>query len=92
MAKKPATHFEYREIVYDVGQWDLLEKFRKKTMSLMEPLEKRHMETIVHGSIARGDVNEKSDIDIFIKSQTSSFSVETTLEKAGIPKRPEGSP
>jgi len=42
------------------------------------------LEPIVHGSIARGDVNAKSDIDIFVATQISSFTVETVLEKAGL--------
>jgi len=50
----------------------------------MKALEIFHLESIVHGSIARGDVNPKSDIDVFILHQASSFAVETALEKAGI--------
>ena len=51
----------------------------------MEALESFNLSCIVHGSIARGDVTEKSDIDIFIPSPPSSFMVETALEQAGIP-------
>jgi predicted nucleotidyltransferase len=47
-------------------------------------LEIFNLESIVHGSIARGDVNKKSDIDVFIPFQASSFIVESALEKAGI--------
>jgi predicted nucleotidyltransferase len=50
----------------------------------MKTLEALHPESLVHGSIARGDVSKSSDIDIFIPAQISSFSLETTLEKAGI--------
>ncbi len=75
---------EHREIVYDAEHWTLLEKYRQKSMTIMEALEKAHLETIVHGSIARGDVTKKSDIDIFIQDQPSSFIVETALEKADI--------
>jgi len=32
----------------------------------MHPLSERHIEAIAYGSIARGDVNPTSDIDIFI--------------------------
>jgi predicted nucleotidyltransferase len=38
----------------------------------------------VHGSIARGDVTEKSDVDVFLPHEASSFSVETALEQAQI--------
>jgi len=85
MAKKPVRRLEYKEVTYDARRWALLKKFREKTMQIMEALERFHIETIVHGSIARGDVNEKSDIDVFILHQVSSFIVEAALENAGIP-------
>jgi len=85
MAKKPIRRSELREVVYSSDRWLLLERFRKQTLRIMEHLEKIHVETLVHGSIARGDVSKKSDIDIFIPTQVSSFTVETTLEKARIP-------
>jgi hypothetical protein len=85
MAKKPERRLEHREVVYNVERWSLLKRFRQKSMQIMEALENFHLESIVHGSIARGDVNKKSDVDIFIPSQPSSFIVETALEKAGIP-------
>jgi predicted nucleotidyltransferase len=84
MAKKPERRLEYREVVYDVERWNLLEEFRQKSERIMEALEIFHLEPIMHGSIARGDVDKKSDIDVFIPSQPSSFLVETALEKAGI--------
>jgi len=43
------------------------------------------LETVVHGSIARGDVSNRSDIDVFIRDPQSSFTVETALEKGNIP-------
>jgi len=84
MAKKPTRRPELRMVVYTGDRWLLLEQLRKKALNIMGPIEKTHVETLVHGSIARGDVSEKSDIDIFIPTQVSSFAVETTLEKAGI--------
>jgi predicted nucleotidyltransferase len=51
----------------------------------MTALECSHLQALTHGSIARGDVNKKSDIDIFIPEPQSSFLVETALEKAEIP-------
>jgi len=84
MAKKPERRSEHLEVIYDVEGWNLLEECRHKSERIMEALEIFHLESIVHGSIARGDVNEKSDIDVFIPSEQSSFLVETALEKAGI--------
>jgi len=85
MAEKPSRRMDFREVVYDAGRWALLRKFRDKARRVMEALEKSHIDGVVHGSIARGDVNAKSDIDIFIPHQISSFTVEAALEKAGIP-------
>ena len=84
MAKKPTKSSEYREILYSVERWATLEEFRQKATGIMEILEKAHLETIVHGSIARGDVNKKSDVDVFIPWQTPSFNVENALEQHGI--------
>ena len=84
MAKKPLRRLEYIEVVYNAGRWALLQNFRQKAMQLMKTLKKSHLESIVHGSIARGDVTERSDVDVFIPYQHSSFSVETALEQASI--------
>lgn len=84
MAKKPLRRIEYREVVYDVKRRALLEKLRLETLQMMEALERFRLESVVHGSVARGDVTEKSDIDVFIPQQPSSFIVETALEKAHV--------
>lgn len=85
MAKKPLKRLEFKEIVYNEERWMLLKKLRVKAIELMEALEKFSIHAITHGSIARGDVTEKSDVDVFIPYQPSSFLVETALERAGIP-------
>lgn len=85
MAEKPLRRLEFKEVVYTNEKWRLLEELRTKAVRLMEALEKFNLESIVHGSIARGDITEKSDVDVFIPNQPSSFLVETSLESAGIP-------
>ena len=84
MAKKPSTRSECREVVYDSRHWSVFVNLRERAAQLMEALDKSNLESIVHGSIARGDVSEKSDVDVFLQTSASSFSVETALEKAGI--------
>jgi predicted nucleotidyltransferase len=84
MAEKPSRNLEFKEVVYNAEHWALLKKFRDKASLIMDALEKSHIRSIVHGSIARGDVNARSDIDIFIPQQVSSFIVETALEKAKV--------
>jgi uncharacterized protein len=83
MAKKPVKRAEQLEVIYDKKRWKLLKQFREKTVQIMETLDNRHLRSIVHGSIARGDVSETSDIDVFLPDSPSSFIIETALELAG---------
>jgi len=85
LAKKPQLRAEMLEVKYDAEHWRLLRKLRREAIKIMDVLNNSHIFSIVHGSIARGDVSEKSDIDIFIPEVISSFIVETSLERAGIP-------
>ena len=84
MAKKPVKRADRIEILYDKERWEMLRKYRLEATRIMGALEKFHLASIVHGSIARGDVTEESDIDIFIPNVSSSFMVENALERAGI--------
>jgi predicted nucleotidyltransferase len=84
MAKKPVKRAERVEVVYDKKRWNLLRELRSKTVQIMEILEKFHLRSIVHGSIARGDVSETSDIDVFLSDPPSSFMIETALERSGV--------
>jgi predicted nucleotidyltransferase len=85
MTAKPKKHAEYQEVVYSSARWALLEALREKATQIMTGLETFHLQTLVHGSIARGDVKKNSDIDVFIAEPQSSFLVETALERAGVP-------
>ena len=85
MAAKPKKHADYKEVVYTSAHWALLGELRKKAMRIMTALEGFRLRALVHGSIARGDVNANSDVDVFVAEPQSSFLVETALERAGIP-------
>ena len=85
MALKPTRRPDFREIVYDSARWALLDEFREKAMRIIAALEGFSLRTLVHGSIARGDVNKDSDIDVFVAEPQSSFLVETALERAELP-------
>jgi len=87
MARKPVRRAETRDVVYDKKRWSLLGHLREKAMKIMEPLQRNHLETIIHGSVARGDISKESDIDVFIPVPASSFAVETALENAGMTVR-----
>jgi len=84
MAKKPLKHPESQVVAYSNKRWDILHRLREKAKQIMEPLDKSNLEPIVHGSIARGDISPKSDIDIFVQTKTPSFTIQSALEKANI--------
>jgi predicted nucleotidyltransferase len=81
---KPLRRSEYCEVTYDAKRWNLLQKLRKRSIHIMEVLDRTKLESVVHGSVARGDVTARSDVDVFVPHHTSSFNIETALEKAGI--------
>ncbi len=84
LAAKPEKRQDTVEVLYDYSRWALLEQLRGKALHLISILDQRHIQSIVHGSIARGDIKKESDIDVFIPNPPSSFQVETTLEQAQI--------
>jgi predicted nucleotidyltransferase len=83
MAKKPLKRAERVEAFYDEDHWRLLKTLRSQASGVMEALWQVHLYSITHGSIARGDVSKKSDVDVFIPEPPSSFVIESALEKAG---------
>ena len=85
MAVKPTKHADYKEVTYTSARWQLLNELRSKAEEVMAALEEFHLVSIVHGSIARGDVKKGSDVDVFIPEVQNSFLVETALEKATVP-------
>lgn len=85
MAVKPTRHGEYKEVTYSSAHWEQLKALRGRAVWVISALEAFHLRSLTHGSIARGDVNLGSDVDVFIPEVQSSFLVETALEKAKIP-------
>ncbi len=84
MTKKPARHADYSEVFYDKRHWMLLNRLRSEATEILEILRQAHITAITHGSITRGDVTAKSDVDIFIPSPPSTFTIEMTLERADV--------
>jgi predicted nucleotidyltransferase len=87
LAVKTSKHNEYREVTYSSLLYEQLKTLRNRAILIMDALEDFHLYSLAHGSIARGDVNQGSDVDIFIPEVQSSFIVETALEKAKIPTK-----
>ncbi len=79
---KPIEILDEQSIIYSQEHWKLLEKLRSSTLKIMDVLDKQNINSIVYGSIARGDISQSSDIDIFIPYQISSFQIELALEQA----------
>ncbi len=71
-------HVEYTE-----GRWRLLRMLRDEALEMMTPLHEAHIDAVVYGSIARGDVRDGSDIDIWITSPPSPTIVQAVLERRG---------
>lgn len=85
MATKPSRTPDTKTITYSNERWQQLKTLRRRASMIMNALEAFHLHSIVHGSVARGDVNPDSDVDVFIPEVQNSFLVETALEKAKIP-------
>ena len=72
-------HVEYTE-----DHWRLLRLLRAEAAEMMRPLYEAHIEAVVYGSIARGDVSEGSDVDIWMPSPPSPTFVQAVLERRGV--------
>lgn len=84
MAKKPVIRAERVEVVYERKRWELLRELRSKAIQIMEALARFHLPCVTHGSVARGDISEKSDVDVFLPNSPSSFIIEIALERASV--------
>lgn len=80
---KPARFPDELDIVYSKSHWQLLARMRKQAVQVMESLGAWKTSALVHGSLARGDVDEKSDIDIIIPIKVSTQMIETSLGLGG---------
>jgi len=74
---------EVRKIIYDTERFKLLRRFRSEALEILMPLVERGLKPFVYGSVARGDINPNSDIDIIILHYVSPFIVESSLEERG---------
>lgn len=74
---------EFNEVVYSEQHWSLLKSLRMKAIEIMRPLADKGITVWLHGSVARGDVWEKSDLDIVIPHKIPPYIVETIIDQAG---------
>lgn len=84
MARKPTKHLGHVDVAYSKKHWQLLRRLRGEAVELMEILDFSNILSVTHGSIPRGDVTVKSDIDVFVPNPPSSFAIEATLDRVGV--------
>ena len=87
MNTKPVKNAQSRKVIYTKKHWERLCLLQDKATVVMTALENSLLPCLVHGSIARGDVKDSSDVDLFIPEVSSSFQVENALEKSKIALR-----
>src|SRR5438046_10254367 len=80
---KPSRLVDALSVTYDAAHWRLLKSIRERTISIFGVLATWGNSALVHGSVARGDVDEKSDIDILIPTNVSTQLVEAQLASSG---------
>jgi predicted nucleotidyltransferase len=80
MAKRPEVLHDIRTVTYEPLHWELLNQLRSHAAKIIHKIESSiAVQPLVHGSIARGDVSDTSDIDIIIRQPVSSYRLELAL-------------
>jgi len=83
LAEKPTRSSDHVSVEYAQAHWSLLADLRGVALGMMKALSLASMPSIVHGSVARGDVDAGSDVDVVIPFVVSSHRVELALANAG---------
>jgi predicted nucleotidyltransferase len=80
---KPSRTSERVLVSYPSSRWARLESLRNRAIKVINALATWSQTALTHGSVARGDVDDKSDVDVLIPSNVNTQLVEATLENAG---------
>ncbi len=80
MRPKTATFGCRKFVSYSEEHWELLREKRDRAREVMLQLAKAGLPSVVYGSVARGDVNEKSDVDIFVPCNVPSYRIELAVD------------
>ena len=83
MTHRNILRVHYNSITYSEYNWTLLKNKRAIATKLLNLFVKEGLNPFVYGSVARGDVNESSDIDIIFIQEIPSFQIEYILNKNG---------
>ncbi len=76
------THHTYTE-----RERKILSQLQERSLDILVALKNIGYEAFVHGSIARGDITDSSDIDIHIPIQVPSYKLDILHEFASIKRR-----
>ena len=80
---KPSRTTERTHVVYSSLHWQRFDSLRDRATKVISALTPSTQTALTHGSVARGDVDDKSDVDVLIPSTANIQLVETALESAG---------
>lgn len=71
-------------VKYSKEHWKLLDNFRKQALKVTSVFAHHGIDSLTYGSVARGDVSPKSDIDIILLTQIPSYRVELILDETNL--------
>lgn len=80
---KPLRTVSKKEVTYTKEHWQSLGNLQETARQILSALNKQGINALVHGSVARGDVSEDSDVDVIIPEKTPSYRVELALQEDG---------
>jgi len=80
---KPSRASDGVQVTYPVSHWAKLESLRDRAVRVINALAAWSQIALTHGSVARGDVDDKSDVDVLIPSNVNTQLVEAALESGG---------
>lgn len=71
-------HVSGRLVTYDEAHWELLEGMRARAAQVQGAIPG---DSLVYGSVARGDVHQGSDVDLVVQDPLPSYAVELGLSR-----------
>jgi len=80
---KPSRTSDKVLVTYPTSHWARLDSLRERAVHVINALAGWSQTALTHGSLARGDVDDKSDVDVLIPSNVNTQIVEAALENAG---------
>jgi len=71
-------------VKYSPEHWELLDNLRKHALKVTSVFAHHGIDSLTYGSVARGDITPKSDIDIILLTQIPSYRVELFLDETNL--------